>query len=136
MAETVFYVVGALAAGASVVESRKSRKAQEKAQKIQSKRAALENARKRRQAVAQARKARAAVVAQAEGAGIAGGSQVAGASGAVQTQGATNVSFLNQLEGFDRARFANLQDASIHAGKAATFQAASKLPGQLGLVTK
>lgn len=120
----------------SVSESRKAKKAQKKASKIQSKKAALENARQRRAQVAQARRQRAAAVAQAEASGISGGSQISGVASSIQTQAASNVSFLNQLEGFDQARFGALSDASDAQGRAATFQAISNVPSQLGLIKK
>ena len=116
----------AIAIGGLVLSERSQRKArrkQRKAQKIEGKRADLENARSRRQQVAQARRLRAQTVAQGEAAGISGGSQVAGAEASLQTQAASNVSFLNQLAGFDQARFSALESAGRNAAKAATFQA-------------
>lgn len=95
----------------SVSESRKAEKQREKAVEVQEKTSALQNAKARRQQVAQSRRLRAAAIAQGEAQGVSGGSQVAGAVGSVQTQTATNISFLNQLEGFDRARFGALSSA-------------------------
>lgn len=124
---TALLVISAASAVSQQRQQRKSRRAQEKAVEVQGKRAALENAKARRQQVAQARRARAATIAQGQAAGIGGGSQVAGAAGAVTTQGATNVSFLNQLEGFDRARFGALSEASTAQGRAATFGAIGRV---------
>ncbi len=104
-------IVAVVSTAISVKESRDARKQQKKAEKIQAKRAGLENARARRSAVAQSRRARASAIAQGETQGISGGSQVAGAAGSITSQGASNVSFLNQLEGFDQARFGALSSA-------------------------
>lgn len=112
-----------VATGLSLRSQRKARKAGKKAEQIQGKRAALENARARRQQVAQARRLRAQTIAQGQAAGISGGSQVAGATGALETQLATNTSFLQQLEGFDIARSRELGKARSATGRAATFQA-------------
>jgi hypothetical protein len=126
MVETVVAVVGLVVGAVSAEKSRKAtskaRKAQERAQKAQSNRADLENARSRRQQIVQARRQRAAAVAQGENQGISGGSQVAGVAGSVQSQAASNVSFLNQLQGIDQNRFNNLADANKALGQAATFQ--------------
>lgn len=107
----------------SIRSQKKAQRGQQKASEIQGKRAEFENARARRQQVAQARRARAATIAQGEAAGISGGSQVAGAAGSIQTQAASNISFLNQLQGLDEARFGALQAGAASAGRAATFQA-------------
>lgn len=127
MVETVIAVVGLVIGAVSAEKSRKAqsqaRSAQKKANKAQANRADLENARSRRQQIVQARRQRAAAIAQGENQGISGGSQVAGAAGSVQSQAASNVSFLNQLQGLDQNRFNNLEDANKHLGKAATFQA-------------
>ena len=105
---------------------RKARKQQKKASRLQGKQAELQNARSRRQQVAQARRLRAQTVAQGEAAGVSGGSQVAGAVGSLQTQAASNVSFLNQLEGFDQARSSALESAGRNAARAQTFQATAQ----------
>jgi len=106
----------ALATGAS--QQRKAAKSQRRAQKVQVRRADIENARQRRQQVVTARRQRASAIAQAEASGISGGSQIAGAAGSVQTQSASNISFLNQLESLDRTRFSALSDANTFQGRA------------------
>ena len=108
-------------------EASKARKSNEKAQKAQGNIADLQNAKSRRQQLVQSRRARAQAISQGENAGIGGGSQVAGVTGSIETQAATNVSFLNQLQGLDANRFNNLNDANKHLGKAATFQSISNL---------
>ena len=129
MAEAIA-VVGLIIGAASAVSSRRqakrAQKSQEKAQKAQANIADLENARARRKQIVEARRRRAQVIQQGENQGIAGGSQVAGAAGSIQSQAASNVSFLNQLQGFDQNRLSNLSDANTALGKAATFQAVGK----------
>ena len=122
-------VIGAASAVSSRRQAKRARKSQEKALKATANIADLENARARRKQIVEARRRRAQVIQQGESAGISGGSQVAGAAGSIQSQAASNVSFLNQLQGFDQNRLANLSDANTALGKAATFQAV----GQAGL---
>lgn len=127
MAEIAIAVVGLVVGAVSAVKqrsaSKKARKSQEAAQRAQGNIADLENARSRRQQLVAQRRQRAAAIAQGENQGISGGSQVAGVTSSIQTQAATNVSFLNQLQGLDQNRFNNLADANKSLGKAATFQA-------------
>lgn len=120
----------AIAAVGSAVQSRKARKEQRKAEKIQAKSAALQNARARRKEIQRGRRARAAIIAQGGAQGLgAGGSQVAGATGSVQSQTASNVSFLNQLESLDQARFGRLSKARDFESNAQTFQAVGQAAG-------
>jgi len=132
---TAIGIIGLVISGVSAEKSRKSqsqaRSAQKKATKAQANIADLQNARSRRQQLVAARRQRAAAVAQGESQGISGGSQVAGVVSSIQTQAATNVSFLNQLQGLDQNRFNNLEDANKALGKAATFQAIGQLGQQV-----
>ena len=114
----VSLAVGAFSSNEERKSSDKGRRDQRRAERINSKKAAAENAKSRRQQVAASRRARAEAVSQAEGSGISGGSQVAGVTASIGTQGATNVSFLNSLQGFDRARFGALSQARSFQGKA------------------
>lgn len=98
-------VIGLVGLVLSVKQAEEAEEAQEEVAEIQARTAERQNARQRRQQVAQARIARAATIAQGEAQGISGGSQVSGAAGSVQTQAAANISFSQQLEGLDRARF-------------------------------
>ena len=126
MATAVAVAGLAIGAASSVASSRqqsKARKAQKKAQKVQGRKADLENARTRRQQIVQSRRARATAISEAENQGIGGGSQISGVTSSIQSQAAGNVSFLNQLQGFDNARFSTLEDANKALGKASTFQA-------------
>ena len=96
---------------------------QEEANKASARAASLKNARSRRAQVATARRLRAQTVAQGESQGISGSSVVAGAAGSVQTQAASNISFLQQLEGLDSQRLDAQNAANRSLGRASTFQA-------------
>jgi hypothetical protein len=115
-------ILGGVSAEKSRKEASKARKAQKNANKANANRADLENARSRRQQIVAARRQRAAAVAQGESQGISGGSQVAGVTGSIQSQAASNLSFLSQLQGIDQNRFNNLEEANKSLGAAATFQ--------------
>ena len=112
-------VVGAFSANEERKASDKGRRDQRRAERINAKKADAENAKKRRQQVAASRRARAEAVSQAESSGISGGSQVSGVTSSIGTQAAGNISFLNQLEGFDRARFSALSSANKNFSDAA-----------------
>lgn len=113
-------------------QQKKAAKAEKEGREIQGKRDAIENARGRRRALAESRRARAQAVSAGTTGGVGSSSAVAGAAGAVQTQGAANVSFLNQIEGLNLARLNKLGEASDAASKAATAQAVGNTVGQLG----
>jgi len=125
-------VITAVSAIESQRQQRKARKEDEEAREIQGKRDELANARQRRRALVESRRARASAVSEGVSAGVSGSSAVAGAAGSVQTQGATNVSFLNQIESLNVARLGHLNKAASATGKAATATAVGSLPGQLG----
>lgn len=74
----------------------RSNKLREEAEKKQREIADLQAARQRREAARQAQERRAQIVASAEQAGVSGSSGVSGATGSVQTQAASNLSFLDQ----------------------------------------
>jgi hypothetical protein len=125
----VFAVIGAVGARK---QKKDARKQQKRAEKISGRRADIQNAKANRRRLSEARRLRAQTIAAGEGAGLTGSSGVAGATGSVQTQTATNISFQNQLSGLDEARFDALGKANDALGKAATFQAVGNLGQQLG----
>lgn len=136
--ETVIAVVAVVGLVVSLVSGERSRKAASQARKAQKRaaeaqgnRADLENARTRRQQLVASRRKRAAAIAQADNQGISGGSQISGVQGSIQSQAASNVSFLNQLQGLDQNRFNNLEEANKHLGEAATFQAIGNLGAKI-----
>lgn len=98
--------------------------AQEESTNIRRSEANFRNARTRRRQVAEQRRLRATAVAQAESAGISGGSQIGGVESSIGTQGAANVSFANSLQGLDEAQFAassSFQRATAQGNRAATI---------------
>lgn len=119
--------LAAVAAVFTIKEQRDARKDAKKAEKAAANKAAVENAKARRDQVAQARRARAQIIAQGENSGLGGGSQVAGAAGSVQSQLAYNTSFLNDLSQLDQARFKFQSDAAGHLSKADTYSAVSSV---------
>ncbi len=124
-------VAGAVGIFSANRNARKARSAQKRATRIQGKRADLENARQRRQQVAQARRLRAQATAEGVGSGLGTGgtSTVAGVQSSIGTQAATNVAFLDQLQGLDKQRFAALDKAADAGTRASTFQALGRLAG-------
>ena len=120
-------VVGAVVGIASLFSARKqgkqARKDQKRAGIVESRRGDLQAARARRQQIAESRRLRAQAIAQAEGAGISGGSTIAGVTSSLASQSAANQSFISQLGGFDAARFGFLNSASNALSKQSTFNA-------------
>lgn len=119
--------LAAVATVFAIKEQRDARKDQKKAEKARANRASTENAKARRDQVAASRRARAAAISQGENSGISGGSQVEGATGSLQSQTASNVSFLSNLENLDRARFKFQSNAADHLGRANTFQGVAQV---------
>lgn len=110
--------------GASLLVT-ESRKARKEAQKEQNKARAAERrlqniraARERRQAARQARMARAQIESGAVASGTTGTSSFAGGVGGVQTQLASNVSFLNQAQQLTNQQSIFEQKAANKLGKA------------------
>lgn len=110
--------------GAGVAQQRainEQNKAERRSRQLEQRQAALENARRRRQALAQQR-IRAAEITQAgENQGIAGSSTVAGARGALVTQTASNIGFSQTQEAFNRNRAATLESGYQSAARFASF---------------
>lgn len=111
-----------LATGGAV-SAREASQENRKAQRIAQRRADLATARQRRQQIREARIARAQVEAQGAGRGIQGSSGIVGAGASVQSQLASNLSFLDQTQELS----GQISDANIRAGRlgsrAATFKA-------------
>lgn len=120
-------VVSAVSAAASNRQQRRASSARKKESRLQHAQAQAENARNRRGALAAARRLRAQTIAQAEGQGVAGGSQVAGAAGSVLTQTASNVGFSRGIERIEGQRFGFLQQANRFDQRAAKAQAVGQV---------
>lgn len=145
-AAVVSAIVGVAGAAYSVVEQKKARKAgknaekeQRRAERAQQRQAALQNARQRRKAIARQRQVRASAIASAQASGAGGSSSIQGAVGSLDSQLNANLSFQNQLQGHETARFnaltqrnSFLSASNDHLGNSATGQAVSNLPQQLG----
>jgi len=99
---------------ASMKQSRKATKAQEKAQRIDQKRQDYTTARERRKQIRAARVAQAQVQSQSQAMGTATTSRTAGVSGGIQTELGANLSFLDTQQGFVNA----IGRQNIAAGRA------------------
>jgi len=113
----------AISTVAGLSESRKASKQQRRANRVQQRAAAIQNARQRRQGRAQAIRSAATLEAQGVASGTSGSSTVAGRQASLQTQLSSNLSFQGQLESLDRAKFSALNAASKAQSNAATFSA-------------
>lgn len=115
--------IGALV-GSSLYESRKGRKANEKARKVDEKRSRLQTGKQAVEQVRQAQIARASVIARGESQGAGESSAVRGAAGSIQSQAGGNISFAQQVFGLQ-------QSASRLRGAAEGHFARSQAYGKL-----
>ncbi len=114
--------VGAIATGFSIYSAQKAAgayaqgaAAQREANKFQRQQADLQAARQKRDSIRQTRIAMASVQQGAENQGVSGSSAAIGGQGSIQSQGTSNLSFLDQYN--------QLSDAASEAlGKASIFQ--------------
>ena len=121
------FLIGASAVSttAGIVEQRKARKASLRANRAQERAAAIQNARERRKAQAQAKIATASNVASGASQGLLGSSTLSGITSSIQTQLTSNESFQRQLESLDAARFSALNSSIKHQSNAESFNAIS-----------
>lgn len=135
-AETIIAAASLGATAYGAVESRNQQKAaqreQRRAAELEQRRAAIQNARERRRAAAQANIQRAQIEA---GAAAMGGSSTGSsqATGAITSQTAGNISFQRTLAGINQQQIQAQQNASDAMGRAAQAQAIGQLPSQLGV---
>lgn len=121
-------VVGSLLLGAAGInEQRKANADARAANRAQQRAAAIQNARARRQALAQSIQSQATVTSQAVNSGIGSSSTLSGISSSINSQISSNLSFQNQLEQLDVQRFNYLDSASKHAAKGDTFSGLSSM---------
>lgn len=119
---------------ASIHQSRKATRAQEKADKASRAAAEIQNQRSIRQQILQARRAQAQTIAAGGAAtgSLGGNSAVQGGVASIGTQGASNIGFGNTQIGANNAILNQTTQARRAASNAATFGAIAKLPGQFG----
>jgi len=115
---------------ASMQQSRKAVKAQERAQRIEQKRQDYTTARERRKQIRSARVAQAQVQAQSQAMGTATTSRTAGISGGIQSELGANISFLDTQAGMTRAIGQQNIAAGKYQSKAAMFGAVADLSMQ------
>jgi hypothetical protein len=119
-----FYTAIVLVA-ASAYESEQSRKAQNKANRQEKRRAAAENLRERKQAYRQMLIQQAQMQAAGTNLGVAGSSGVAGGIASIGSQTASNIGFQFQLEALNNKRLAALNSAANHQAMANNFSSAA-----------
>ncbi len=119
---TIFAVASAIFSGASAITGAQAAKSQRKAQQEQANQQNMRAAMERRQTVRQMRMAYASAQQNSENQGVGGSSGAMGGQGSIQTQGAANLSFLN-----DQMLSANKQGAFLD--KASKQQAGSQMWG-------
>lgn len=117
----------------SALEQRQAGKAQERAARDERRKAALQNARQRRRAAAEAQVARAQVEAQGAAQGDVSGSGTAQAIGAIESQTAGNISFQRTQEGINDRIISNQRSAQRSLNSAQFGQSIASLPSQFGL---
>ena len=123
--------------GASIAFQAKAQQRQDRAAKLASAQADVENQKQIRQAIAAARADRANLIAA--GAAQTGGfdaSGIAGGAAAAETQLASNVGFARQTAGVNRRLNALSQGAANLSSRAAVFGQIAQLPGALGFDTE
>jgi len=117
--EDTFEFVGDVVTGGAISQ-RKAAKAQAKAQRTQQRIADIKAARERRSQVAEARRARAQIESQAGVSGIQGSSGAIGAQSSVQSQLASNLSFLDNVQSLSQQTSIFNQQAAKAQSNAAT----------------
>ena len=125
---TTYLIISALATTASVVSQRQAARAQKKARRVQSRMADIEAQRERQQQVREARIKRAQLAAGAQASGVENTSSLAGAQSGLQTQLASNLSFINTTQQMGN-------QASGYLQKAADYSSMGNLFGAVGQVT-
>lgn len=135
MCVTALIAVGAASIGGtaySIDRQRAAERAQERAAKIEKRRVAIQNARERRRASAQAQIQRSQIAAQSAAQGFSSsGSQQATA--AINSQLAGNLSFNEQLSRMNIASINQQQSAQSALTQASYGQAIASLPSSLGM---
>jgi len=111
---TAVVVLGAAAAA----ESRKSRKANARARKVDEKRGKLESQRSAVGQVRQAQIARAQIIQSAENQGVGGSSAAVGGAGSVQSQAGGSIAFAQQIFRLQQSSNRLRESAFSHTGNA------------------
>jgi len=114
-------VVVAIAAVASISESRKARKASRRARKVDERRGRLQAGRQAIDGVRQAQIARAQIAQGAVNSGVGGSSASLGAQGAVQSQAGGNIGFAQQVFNLQQSRNRLINSAAMHTFNSNAF---------------
>lgn len=120
-------IAGTVAAFKSADAAEQSASAQSQAAALARRQEALSNARQRRQLIRERRIAAANNLARGVATGAAGSSAMAGVQGALNTNFASNLSFLDQIATLSTQRSSFLDQAQQSAADSSIFGAASSL---------
>ena len=123
-------VASLLGTVASVDQSRKAAKSQERAQKIQQKQQAMQTARERRKQIRAARSSQAELRATAFAQGTAQTSRTSSISGNIAAESASNLNFIDQSSAFTSAIGQQNIKAARASSKASTYGALAGLAMQ------
>ena len=124
--------VVAVLAVASIYQSEQSRKAANKANRQEKRRAAAENLRERKQAYRQMLIQQAQMQAAGTNLGVAGSSGLAGGIASLGTQTGANIGFQFQLDDLNNKRLSALNDAANHQAMANNFSSAASFMSAAG----
>ena len=115
--------IAGIATAGSVVQQRKARKEQKRANAVERRQAEVRNIRERKKALASRIRASAEAEAAGETAGIGGGAGVVKAEQAsLGSQFGSNVGFAQEIQQLEQERVGFLQSAADASGRAGLFQ--------------
>lgn len=127
MAAIAAAIIAGVGAVASHTQSKKAAASQEKAIEEQRKQESIRAARERAKTVREMRIKRAAIQAGAVNMGVGGSSGELGGVSSVQSQAASQVGFISQIEQSSNLANQYMQDAAGHKSSAATYGAISNV---------
>lgn len=119
--------IGAAASVAGTISQIKAQKSQRKAARAQARIAELQRSRERRDTIRRARIARAQIESQVGSAGLLASSTAIGGTGSIQSQLASNLSFLDQTGALNTEANRQLERAAGFQTQASIFQGVSDI---------
>lgn len=122
--QTTALIVSAVAGAGSAISQHQAARQQKKARRVQSRMADIEAQRQRQQQVREARIKRAQLAAGAQASGVENTSSLAGAQSGLQTELASNLSFINTTQKMGNQASGYLQRAENFKSIGSIFDAA------------
>ena len=126
-ATTAVLAISAIAGAGSAMSSYQSARQQKKARRVQSRMADIEAQRQRQAQVREARIKRAQLTAGAQASGVENTSSLAGAQSGLQTELASNLSFINTTQQMGNQASGYLQRAADYGSMGNLFGAVGKV---------